>query len=282
MSGPLVDAAWLAARPEAVVLDATVVLPAPRHDGDHRSSSGRYGWAREHIPGSVHADLLDDLSDPAPPQHFTRPEPGVLAGRLGRLGVVDGATVVVYDRAGGLWAARLWWLLRWIGVEAYVLDGGLAAWAAAGLPTESGPVTTVPGTLTPRPRDGLWVGRDDLVSWLDGAAEATVVCALAPEVFRGETPTRYARRGHIPGSVNVPARALTDHDGRYLDVGELRAATSGLADGPVWIYCGGGVSAAALALVLIRQGRDDVAIYDGSLEEWAADPALPLAIGAAR
>ncbi|GAA0969452.1 sulfurtransferase [Acrocarpospora macrocephala] len=282
MTGPLVDPAWLAERDGLVVLDATVVLPAPRHDGDHRSSSGRDGWAREHIPGSVHADLLHDLSDPGSPWHFARPAPDVLAERLGGLGVADGTTVVAYDTAGGLWAARLWWLLRWIGVDAHVLDGGLRAWRDAGLPTAAGLATTTPGSLTPRPRNGYWVGKDDLVSWSEGAVAATVVCALSPETFRGEVPSRYARRGHIPGSANVPARGLTGPDGRYLPAGELRAATADLGEGPVWIYCGGGISAASLALVLTLLGRDEVAIYDGSLEEWAADPALPLAVGAPR
>ncbi|WP_214105800.1 sulfurtransferase [Acrocarpospora catenulata] len=288
MARPLVDPAWLAeraTRPGLVVLDATVALAAPRHDGDHRSSSGRDGWAREHIPGSVHADLLHDLSDPGSPVHFARPAPAVLAERLGGLGVTDGTTVVVYDTAGGLWAARLWWLLRWIGVDVHVLDGGLRAWRDAGLPTEAGlatTTTTTPGSLTPRPRDGYWVGKDDLVSWSEGTVAATVVCALSPEAFRGEVPSRYARRGHIPGSANVPARGLTGPDGRYLPIAELRTATTDLGDGPIWVYCGGGISAASLALALTLLGRDDVAVYDGSLEEWAADPALPLTVGEQR
>ncbi|GAA4709003.1 hypothetical protein Prum_095290 [Phytohabitans rumicis] len=272
---PLIDADGLAAQPGAVVLDATVALPAPAHDGDHRAASGRDAWERAHIPGSVHADLLHELSDQSAPYHFARPDPDTLARQLGALGVTDGATVVVYDTGGGIWAARLWWLLRWIGVDAAVLDGGLAAWAAAGHPVASGPATPEPGTLTPRVRGGLWVDRPDLEGWMAGDAAATVVCALSPEVFRGDVPTRYARRGHIPGSINLPARALAE---LLLSPAELRSALDPLVESPdpVWVYCGGGISAASLALALALAGRDDVAVYDGSLEEWAADPELPL------
>ncbi|MBL7253148.1 TIGR03618 family F420-dependent PPOX class oxidoreductase [Paractinoplanes lichenicola] len=246
---------------DEVILDATVVLPSPQFDGDHRASSGYDDWLAAHIPGSVHADLLHDLSDPAASYHFARPSATVLAERLGQLGVDDRTPVAVYDNGGGIWAARLWWLLRWIGVDARILEGGLDAWVANGGAVAHGPATPRVGSVTPRVREGLWVEKDDLRRWLAGEAEATVVCALSPAAFQGEVPTRYARRGHIPGSVNVPARGLES-------AGELA--------GPVWAYCGGGISAAGLAYALVRDGREDVAIYDGSLEEWSADPELPL------
>ncbi|MEU8052810.1 TIGR03618 family F420-dependent PPOX class oxidoreductase [Micromonospora haikouensis] len=278
----------LATRPRPVVLDATVELPAAAHDGDHRAASGHAGWLREHLPGSRHADLLVELSDPAAPYHFARPTPAALAAALARLGVVDGVPVVVYDTAGGIWAARLWWLLDWIGVPAQVLDGGLAAWRAAGHPVatgadgpDAGAAVPAAGRLTPRVRSGRWVERDDLRRWLAGDADATVVCALGADAYRGDVPTRYTRRGHLPGSGNLPARALVGPDGRYLPGPELRAALGDLlADPrPVWLYCGGGISAAALGVALAAAGRADVALYDGSLEEWSADPALPLTRG---
>ncbi|WP_281419681.1 sulfurtransferase, partial [Paractinoplanes toevensis] len=134
MTGPLLGPADLAVRGESVlVLDATVELAAPRYDGDHTSASGLAGWREAHIPGSRHADLLL-LSDPTAGYHFAAPAPAVLAAALSALGVRDGVPVVTYDRNGGMWAARLWWLLDWLGVEAYVLDGGFAAWQSAGLP----------------------------------------------------------------------------------------------------------------------------------------------------
>jgi PPOX class probable F420-dependent enzyme len=286
VTAPLVSLSGLLVRlehAEPVVLDATVALAKPRHDGDHTSESGLAGWAAEHIPGSRHADLLEALSDPEAAYHFARPAPEALARALAALGVTDGAEVVVYDRADGLWAARLWWLLDWLGVPAGLLDGGLKAWRDAGLPVESGPAPApiTGGVLTPRPRDGRWVTREDVQRWLDGGADANVVCALGPDVYSGAAPTRYARRGHIPGTGNVPARTLLAADGRYLPVERLREVLADLLadERPIWLYCGGGISATVLGFALRAAGRDDVALYDGSLEEWAADPELPLVTG---
>jgi PPOX class probable F420-dependent enzyme len=321
-----------------VILDATVVLGKPRADGDHTSATGLPGWRDAHIPGSRHADLLHDLSDPGAGYHFARPSPEVLAARLASLGVRDGVPVVAYDRADGIWASRLWWLLDGLGVEAYVLDGGLAAWQSAGLPVASSPRVGLGSDSHPnsthdedsglrvglgsdshpnstrdggselrvglglesRPnstrdggsglrvelgsggaRSGRWVERGDIEAWLRGDVAASVVCALNPEAFAGEVPTRYSRRGHIPGTANLPARSLIGPDGRFRPAPELRAILAGLlADpAPIWLYCGGGISATILGLALRELGRDDVAVYDGSLEEWSADPSLPIELG---
>ncbi|BBH67255.1 hypothetical protein ACTI_39400 [Actinoplanes sp. OR16] len=324
MTGFLLGPADLAVRAEhgpVVVLDATVTLAKPSRDGDHDSTTGLAGWQEAHIPGSRHADLLHDLSDPSAGFHFARPAAGVLAARLAALGVRDGVPVVVYDRAGGIWATRLWWLLDWIGVEAYVLDGGLSAWQAAGmavgfasdineisdlsggsgaLPVSEGPVSE--GSVSEGPvsegpvsegpvregpvsagsvREGRWVERGDLEAWLGGDVRASVVCALDPASYSGEVPTRYSRRGHIPGTGNVPARSLLDADGRFLPAAELREILDHLLGDPdpIWVYCGGGISATTLGFVLRELGREDVRIYDGSLEEWSADPSLPLELG---
>jgi thiosulfate/3-mercaptopyruvate sulfurtransferase len=353
MTDPFLTPAELAVRREhgdLIILDATVELAAAQHDGDHRSASGRPGWEQSHIPGSRHADLLNDLSDPSASYHFARPSAAALAAALTELGVHDGVPVVTYDRAGGIWAARLWWLLDWIGVESYVLDGGLTAWRAAGHPvitsppgsgsvpgapaaasppgfvpgvpasaSPSGSVSGVPvaasppvsvpavqgaaslpgfvpgvpvavspsdsvaagGTLTPRPRAGRWVDRDDIERWLAGETQATVLCALNPEAYAGEVPTRYSRRGHIPGTGNLPARSLLGPDGRFRPEPGLRQTFGDLLTdpAPIWLYCGGGISATTVGLALTALGRDDVALYDGSLEEWSADPQLPIELG---
>ncbi|SNY68495.1 TIGR03618 family F420-dependent PPOX class oxidoreductase [Paractinoplanes atraurantiacus] len=301
MTAPLISPTELAVRADAhLILDATVELPSATFDGDHRATSGFPGWQAAHIPGSHHADLLTTFSDPDAPYHFAHPNPAALTAALSALGLITGTPVVVYDRAGGIWAARLWYLLDWIGIPTQVLDGGLAAWRNAGLPVESvstphTPAVTHPtsatarpdepavrtGGLTPRLKDGRWVTRDDLERWLAGDVEASVQCALNPEAFRGDVPTRYSRRGHLPGSGNLPARLLNTPDGRLLPPGQLRPVLSDLLDDPrpLWLYCGGGISAAALALALAVAGRDDVALYDGSLEEWSADPSRPLTLG---
>jgi thiosulfate/3-mercaptopyruvate sulfurtransferase len=266
--------------PGLVVLDAQVDLPSPRFDGDHRVASGHDTWLQARIPGSRHADLVDALSAPHPELTFMRPEPQALAEALARLGVGADSRVVVHDRSDGFWAARLWWMLRWIGVDAAVLDGGWRAWCAAGHPQESGPAS--PASAPARPlaahaREGFWADRADVERALRADDAPTLVCALVADVFAGRAPSRYARRGHIPGSANIPARQLFDARGFYLPGPELARAFSGLrADRPVLLYCGGGISAAVDALALALVGRDDVRIYDGSLQEWAADPALPL------
>ncbi|MEV7344379.1 rhodanese-like domain-containing protein [Streptomyces sp. NPDC093544] len=333
LPGPLVDDAWLAARlddPRLVVLDATALLPSPGHDGDHRSGSGHAQWAGRHIPGSRHADLTGELSDHSAPYHFAVPAPQALAAALQRLGVRDGSEVVAYDSGGGIWAARLWWMLRAISVPAAVLDGGLGAWDAAGRPVvagqeehgpaepgptehrqegpgptelgqegpgptepgQEGPGPTEPGqsngtltpgptnrTLTPVPLPHAWASLPDVDAVVRGERPGTLVCALPESGFKGSAPTRYSRRGHIPGSLNLPGRGLLDEAGRFLPRAELAARVGAVLDdtaSPVVLYCGGGISAAGAALALTLLGRTDVTLYDGSLEEWSADPARPL------
>ncbi|KUN80893.1 sulfurtransferase [Streptomyces griseoruber] len=289
LPGPLVDDAWLAARlgdPRLVVLDATALLPSPRHDGDHRSASGRGTWLERHLPGSRHADLTGDFSDREAPYHFAVPSPGALAAALARVGVGEGCSVVAYDSGGGIWAARLWWMLRAVSVPAAVLDGGLEVWSAAGRPVASGeeaeperPVTPV----TPRPRPGVWTDVHEVAAISRGERPGTLVCALPAGGYDGSVPTRYSRRGHIPASRSLPGRELLDSQGRVLPQADLAArvgAVLGTRDTPVVLYCGGGISAAGTALALTLLGRADVSLYDGSLEEWSRDPARPLETGA--
>lgn len=280
------DLALRLGEPQLVILDATVLLASPRFDGDYRAESGRDRYLSAHIPGTVFADLLGDLSDHAAPYHFAVPGPAALTDALRRLGVADGREIVVYDGESGLWAARLWWMLRSIGVAARVLDGGLKRWCELGLPVAKyGAVAkykAVAESLTTRVDPSAWVHRARVEAMVRGEAPGTLVCALSADVFSGTAPTRYARRGHIPGSVNFPARDLFEADGSYAAPAALARrtrATLGSAERPLVIYCGGGISAAANALALTLQGERDVGIYDGSLEEWAADPGLPLELG---
>jgi len=288
LPGPLVEDTWLAAHlddPRLVVLDATTLLPSPREDGDYRSVSGRGAWAERHLPGSRHADLTGELSDHDAPYHFAVPSPEALAAALARLGVGEGSEVVSYDSGGGIWAARLWWMLRAIGVPAAVLDGGLGAWETAGRPLASGDDTDpVPAVrpVTPVVRPDLWVGVEDVAAISRGERPGTLVCALPSGGYDGSAPTRYSRRGHIPASRSLPGRGLVDEAGRVLSPEELAAKVGAVLDtddSPVVLYCGGGISAAGAALALTLLGRTDVSVYDGSLEEWSKDPARPLELG---
>ncbi len=175
----------------------------------------------------------------------------------------------------------MWWLLRSIGFHARVLDGGLARWRTLDLPVAVGDDVRSPGGGAAR-RDGIpaaWADRHDAVAIVEGSAPGTLVCALAPAQFSGAEQTRYSRRGHIPGSRNLSAKSLLDETGRLRPVEELRSLASAAlagADDPVVLYCGGGISACLSALGLVLAGHHDIRIYDGSLEEWTADPALPL------
>lgn len=267
--------------PGLLVLDASVELPAPRFDGDYRVDSGRQAWREAHIPGARHADLLHDLADPHAGFSFAVPDAARLGVALGRLGVGAARRIVAYDRHDGFWAARLWWTLRSLGIAAQVLDGGFRAWRRAGLPESRGD-ETAHSANTPISnflQRSFWARQEDILPIIHDKAPGRLVCTLSAGLFDGSAVTRYARRGHIPGSLNRPARTLFDAHGHYLPPAALAAALGPeVLDGagPVILYCGGGISAAAVALGLGLLGRAP-AIYDGSLQEWAADPALPMA-----
>ncbi|PTR32128.1 thiosulfate/3-mercaptopyruvate sulfurtransferase [Rhodococcus sp. OK519] len=283
---PLIQAEELAPRIGAegapLVFDVTVQLAPARFDGDYRPESGAAAWREAHVPGSRHIDLLSALSDTDKRLHFSRPPVSRLVDDLAELGISRDTDVVLYDHGSMTWASRVWWLLRSIGFHARVLDGGLARWCTLDLPVESGasdparPVAAADAVSGYRP---LWADRDDIVAIVDGRAPGTLVCALAPAQFSGAEKTRYSRRGHIPGSRNLSAKSLLDDTGRVRDLDEVRALASTALPGsgvPVVVYCGGGISACLSALGLVLAGYDDIKIYDGSLEEWTADPALPL------
>ncbi|MEU5844235.1 rhodanese-like domain-containing protein [Rhodococcus sp. NPDC047139] len=277
----LISAEELSVDPMAyTILHATVSFPKPRFDGDYRPESGYATWCDARIPGSLHADLLDGFSARDTRLHFSRPAPDDLASALAELGVAPDADLVIYDDGSMTWASRLWWMLRNVGIPARVLDGGLARWTALRLPVDSGDIAgfraATPRTgLTDR---GLWRDREDVLAVVSGDAPGTLVCALDAEQFAGTATTRYARRGHISGSRNLPAKSvLADGVLHSTDrVDELAEAALAGSGRPLILYCGGGVSACLLALALVRAGHTDLAVYDGSLEEWTADPALPM------
>lgn len=291
MTGPFLSVSELAdalggPNPPAV-LDASLVLHSAAFDGDYRKESGRPRWLEAHIPGSQHVDVASQFSDTDSPLHYTHPEPQAIADELARLGIAKGREVVVYDSTGTLWAARLWYLLRWIGVPARVLDGGLAAWQRAGERVESGE-SAAPKPVAPWRAEAVrraWVSQQELVErGVDD--DRALVCGLPAGAFTGADPTRYSRRGRIPASVNVSSRDLFTADGHVKSRVELILAydkagvdVSGPDAPEVLLYCGGGISAAANALTLAAIGTTAVRIYDGSLEEWSADPSLPLEIG---
>jgi thiosulfate/3-mercaptopyruvate sulfurtransferase len=288
--GVLISPAELASaldEEQLVVIDVSVAMAAPSYDGDYRAESGAGQWRRQRIPGSVHVDLLTEFVDARAPYHFGRPAPGAVREGLTRLGVGAGTRIVLYDDGTMQWAARAWWMLRDAGVEARVLDGGLAKWLADGEAVEHGEPAGRPrrggaGRPLPEPAGdrGLWADKQEVREISLGLRPGTLVCALSAGHFAGTEPTRYTRRGHIPGSVNLPSKDLAGADRALLPAGrlsELAAAALAGARSPLVIYCGGGISAALTALALTLDGRRDVKVYDGSLEEWTADLSLPVA-----
>lgn len=273
--GPLITADELAAAlgdPAYAVADVRWYL-----DG----RSGRDAFEAGHIPGAVHVDL-DSVLAGAPETGAGRhplPDPGVFAGALGRLGIGEDVAVVAYDDAGGTVAARLWWMLRAVGQEAAVLDGGLAAWSG-GLETGPGrdrPV--VARTPVPWPRDRL-ADADAVAAISEGRRDGVLVDARAPERFRGEVEPVDAKAGHVPGARNVPAaQNLDPATGRFLPPGDLRSVYASAAAGDVVAYCGSGITACHTLLALEVAGMGGGRLFPGSWSEWTTRGDRPVERG---
>ena len=277
----LVQPDWLEenlAAPDLRILDCSVVFERP--GGVLNIESGRQRWNLEHIPGSVHVDLMTELADQTAELLFTMPPDEQLVSVMESAGVGEGTRVVLYDFDINMWAARVWWMLHSIGFdEAAILDGGLRRWKAEGRSVTADPAPRHPrATLAVRPRPGIFVGKEEVLAAIEDA-DIAIVDALPAAHYNGAIQF-YKRRGHIPTAVNVPAGSLVDHQTHaYADADKLRSlATPALeADcGRTIAYCGGGISAASTAFALSLLGLEQISIYDGSMSEWAADPSLPL------
>jgi thiosulfate/3-mercaptopyruvate sulfurtransferase len=271
----LLDCHGLAARlgsPDPpLVLDVRWTLGGPSGSGDYVSG---------HVPGAHFVDLDRELSAPPGPGRHPLPEADTFGPAMRRHGVDRSRLVVVYDAATGTSAARAWWLLRYFGhPNVAVLDGGYAAWTAAGLPIATGDdLDPVAGDF-----DAISGGMPLLDA--NGAAamarDGILVDARAPERFRGETEPVDPVAGHIPGAMNFPAARTEDASGRFLSPPELREryAAAGITAGkPVAIYCGSGVVATEGVFAMGLAGID-AALYAGSWSEWITDPSRPIETG---
>jgi thiosulfate/3-mercaptopyruvate sulfurtransferase len=281
----LVSVEWLGARTATQnlrIVDATPQVVFSPEGRRQSIESGREGFEGAHIPGAVFADLTCDLSDPDSPFPFTLPSEERFANAVGQLGIGDETHVVIYDRQNIMWATRLWWLFRVFGASRVsVLDGGLKAWIASGRPTCAGSSAHPPALFHVRLRPELLARRADVLASI-GSIDTCLISASRPDIFRGDDTSPLPRRGHIPGSVNVPATLFDAETNLFLPIDELRqrfVASRALERERVVTYCGGGIAATVDAFALALLGRDDVAVYDGSLEDWTSDPSLPLDIG---
>jgi thiosulfate/3-mercaptopyruvate sulfurtransferase len=247
--------------------------------------SGRGEYQESHLPAAVFLDVDTDLA--GPPGSGGRhplPEPAALQASLRAAGIHPWSRVVAYDAADGSVAARLWWLLRWSGHAAVaVLDGGIAAWCAAGLPVTAQVPHPTPGTITVRP-GGMPVLDAGQAAAL--ARQGVLLDARVGPRYRAEHEPVDPRAGHIPGAINAPVHELTDTHGRWLTATQLRecARRWGARTGEVGAYCGSGINACALVLGLERAGITTAdrpgALYAGSWSHWCTDPSRPVATGA--
>jgi thiosulfate/3-mercaptopyruvate sulfurtransferase len=264
----------LAAGGRVVLLDVRWAL------GDDR---GRDQYLAGHLPGAVFVDLETELADPPSAAEGRHPLPSLqrLQSSARRWGVRAGDAVVVYDATGGLAAARAWWLLRWGGLaDVRLLDGGLAAWVAAGGDLEAGDVVPAPGDVT-LTGGGMPVLSMDEAAALPGSG-GVLLDARAGERFRGEVEPVDPRAGHVPGAVTAPATENLAADGTFRPAAELRErfAALGVEHGStVGVYCGSGVTAAHGVAALASVGVE-AALWPGSWSQWSADPDRPAATGA--
>jgi len=244
---------------------------------------GYAAYLQEHLPGAVYVSLEDELSDHAVAGRGRHPLPSgpAVQDAARRWGVRDGRPVVVYDDWNRAGSARAWWVLRAAGLpDVRILDGGLAAWKAAGGALESGPVDPEPGTVTVR-HDDLYAGAMPTLT-ADQVNELPLLDARAPERFRGEVEPVDPVAGHIPGARNLPSTSLLADDATLLPDADLVALLTdrGVGDAPVGVYCGSGVTAAVAIAALTALGRD-AALFPGSWSQWSAEPGRPVARGPA-
>lgn len=277
----LVDAPTLAAHLD----DADWLVVDCRHDLAD-STAGRRAYANGHAPGAHFLHLDDDLSGPRNGHNGRHPLPDAetLAQRLGELGIDATIQVVAYDDAGGMFAARLWWLLRWLGhTRVAVLDGGLTAWRAAGLPLDTAVPTPSPRHFSPRHQADMTIAVEDVMQHLDSGRQQ-LIDARSPDRFRGENETLDPVGGHIPGALNHFFRNNLAPDGRFLPAASLRQQFEALlaphAGKRIVHQCGSGVTACHNILAMTHAGLEAGRLYPGSWSEWCADPARPVAAGA--
>jgi thiosulfate/3-mercaptopyruvate sulfurtransferase len=273
MTSPLVSVAELADAAEPpLLLDVRWSLTGPPGIDSYRAG---------HLPGAVFVDLDRDLAGaPGPAGRHPLPTPEQAQATLRRLGVRTDLPVVVYDDGDASSAARAWWLLRWSGhADVRVLDGGYAAWVAAGGAVATGdPPAVGAGDLVVRPGSMPVATADEAAAI---AQTGVLLDVRAPARFRGETEPVDPVAGHVPGARNAPLAGNLGPDGRFLDPAVLAARFAALGTGPevvVAAYCGSGVGAAQTVLALELAGVA-AALYVGSWSEWVADPSRPVATG---
>lgn len=270
----------LKANPDGLqIFDATVnLVPAAK---GYKAVSGLEDYQKAHIPGSAFLDLIKDLSNTASSFGFTLPADNKLQAAYRAAGINNDSQIVLYSTGHMMWATRAWWMLYSMGHKnVCVLDGGIAKWNAENRATTK---------QTPSHPAGDFAVARDTARWADKAqvlaavhdGDTCTINALSPGVYTGDAKMSYGRKGHIENSLNVFYDEVLN-DGCFKSPEALKTlfAEKGILDKPrVIAYCGGGISATIDALALTIIGHPNVAVYDGSMSEWAADESLPLITG---
>lgn len=280
MYSTLISTADLAARLD----DASLVLVDVRHDLGQPESWGEAEYRRAHIPGARFVHMDRDLSAPKTGTNGRHPlpAPDAAAAVFGRVGIDASKQVVAYDQGPGTYAARLWWMLRWLGHRSVaVLDGGYAVWSREGRPVTAEVRAVEPTTFIPRPSTPA-VDVNAVAANLSSAS-MLLLDARGRERFRGDVEPIDKVAGHIPGSVNRPYTDNMTADGHFKPAAELRADfTAAIGKHPpttVVHTCGSGVTACHNLLAMEHAGLTGTRLYAGSWSEWSADPARPIARG---
>ncbi len=272
------DLSWQGSSTDWAIVDCRFSLADP--------AAGRRAYQERHIPGAVYAHLDEDLSGPIVPGVSGRhPLPSIHAfvATLSRWGIDDRVQVVAYDDSGGAIAARLWWMLRWLGHEAVaVLNGGFPTWLERGYPTTSGRERRPPRVFTPRPHQELFADAET-VARIAHDPSYRVVDARGADRYRGENETIDPVAGHIPGAISLPYAANLRPDKTFRPAHELRKrfteVLGEMSSDRVVCYCGSGVTACHNLLAMVHAGMGEAKLYAGSWSEWITDPNRPVATG---
>lgn len=287
----LVETDWLADNltlPELRIFDCAA-RPAPNLDEEQRKKyplkpqSGRSSYEKQHIAGAGFIDLPTDLTDNSTDLPMMMPPMKQIVDVVSNYGIGDDTFVVLYSSTNPMWATRVWWMLRTIGFDnAAILNGGLKKWLAEDRLTSAEVCTYTAAALTEKPRPDVFVDKNRVLAALNETG-ALLIHALTPAVHNGNNDALvFGRQGRIPNSVNIPSGTLHNTEtGAYLPSSELRrlfeAKKSDQAQ-QIITYCGGGINATNDAFALALLGYNNVAIYDGSMNEWGNDPSLPIEI----
>ena len=273
----LIDTGTLAGR----LADASLAIVDCRYNLDIEGW-GAQEYRKAHIPGAAYSHLGHDLAGAKTGANGRHPlpDPGALQDTFSRLGIAHDVQVVAYDQDTGMYASRLWWLLRWLGHDAVaVLDGGFAKWTAEGRPTASGEEQRAARVFTAAPRRDLSMSADEVAAVMR-APGWRLVDARAPERYRGETEPIDKVAGHIPGAANHFFKLSLDERGTFRPpreiVSRMRESIGGVAPDRVVMYCGSGVTACHNLLAMEHAGLHGAKLYPGSWSEWSSDPARPV------